>query len=36
MNVEVTVTDEEKEVEGIPAVVVEDVVTGDGGLIEKT
>jgi hypothetical protein len=36
VKVEVTVTDEEKEVEGIPAVVVEDVVTGDGGLIEKT
>jgi hypothetical protein len=36
VKVEVTVTDDEKEVEGIPAVVVEDAVTGDGGLIEKT
>ena len=36
VRVVVTVTSDEKEVEGIPAVVVEDVVTGGGGLIEKT
>ena len=36
VRVEVNVTSAKREIEGISAVVVEDVVTGSGGLIEKT